>query len=117
MKFVLVYRFVAVMGSNNFARLADPEEHVIQLLQLHFFAVQTVMSPILASEQGDDWQEILEKFCAEPDSSIAKWADSALGSLPLYFGPYLAWLRHIRRRARTRSFYQELLESTVTEID
>lgn len=104
------------MDPANFAQLCDLGEHIIQLLQLHFFALQTIMSPILAPEQGEDFKQIIGKAPDPSNSSISRWADGLLSSFPPHLVEYLPWLRWVRLRARDPAFYDEVLEAPAVEV-
>lgn len=106
--FALIYTCVAIMPAHEFSRLSDPHEHVIQLLQSHFLAIQTMMGPILVQERAHR-PKLLE--LPRMEVSTARWAQGLCvmpSDSPLR--KHLDWPDRLQRAAANGTLWNCIFE-------
>ena len=97
------------MDSDDFVRLARKDELVMRMLQVYYFALQTIMCPITAMEWADKPRL---PTAEEIKGSTARWAED-IKDFPAHFQRYLEWPTKIQRAAKDGSLASCLFEPWV----
>lgn len=106
-----MYVCIATLSADDFTKLVDPSNQVLQLLQEHFMAIQTMIGPIVSQERCDRKSQLELLNPERVKKSTARWADGMCSYKP--FAKYLAWPRGLQESARDGSLWKNVFEPSV----